>query len=297
VIREQVVQFGASAKLTGIVTLPRRATPDRPVLILLNSGILHHVGSCRLHVRVARALAEAGFTALRFDFSGIGDSEPRRDTLVFEESAPLEVQEAMNYLSSSRGARSFILMGLCSGADMAHLTAVCDERVRGVVQIDPWAYRTPMYWVHHYASRVFRWSAWRHWATVRVNRVAGGPLREASLRDDAVEYDVPKYVRRFPERSAVERDLRALTVRGVRTLAIFTSGQSDIYNHEGQYRRAFAQVPFNGLLDERFLHHADHIITGLEDQRQVIDLTCRWALSHFASESSEVADHRVPLSG
>ena len=46
-------------------------------------------------VKVARALAEAGFLVLRLDLSGIGDSEPRKDALPYLESAPLESIEAL----------------------------------------------------------------------------------------------------------------------------------------------------------------------------------------------------------
>src|SRR5215204_2692196 len=111
-MKEKAFQFGKSALLTGILSEPENGvTPaDRPAFILLNSGILHRVGSCRLHVRIARALAAAGFSSLRFDFSGIGDSEPRRDSLSFEESSRVEVREAMDYAAQTRGVRRFVLM-------------------------------------------------------------------------------------------------------------------------------------------------------------------------------------------
>ena len=97
-MRERVVRFGAGNGLVGILTEPEpiRSHPDRPAIIFLNSGILHRVGSCRMHVRLAWALAEAGYPSLRFDLSGIGDSDTRKDALAFEQSAPLEIREAMD---------------------------------------------------------------------------------------------------------------------------------------------------------------------------------------------------------
>jgi hypothetical protein len=77
VSREKVVRFGREAKLVGILSEPQGAAGSarEPMVLLVNSGILHRVGACRFHVRLARRLAEDGVSALRFDFSGIGDSE------------------------------------------------------------------------------------------------------------------------------------------------------------------------------------------------------------------------------
>jgi pimeloyl-ACP methyl ester carboxylesterase len=289
--REQVVQFGKSATLTGVLTIPDGGSvPGRPGFILLNSGILHRVGSCRLHVRLARALADAGFTALRFDFSGIGDSEPRKDSLAFEESAPLEVREAMDYLTAKRGASRFVVGGLCSGADMAHLTAKADSRVVGLVMLDAWAYRTTMFWVRYYAARAISLSAWKRWVTIRAARLFKGRARTAAAPGDGtVEYEVPKYVRRFPSRDSVAADLRDFVSRQIHIFTLFTSGQSDLYNHEGQYRRSFSDVPFGRLLEEHHLSTADHIITGLDDQAEVIRSVGAWTVAHFGGVGSEAA--------
>ena len=74
--REKVVRFGRETKLVGVLSEPQGGGPVRePMLLLVNSGILHRVGACRFHVRLARRLASEGVSALRFDFSGIGDSE------------------------------------------------------------------------------------------------------------------------------------------------------------------------------------------------------------------------------
>ena len=106
-IREKVVRFGKSSPLVGIASEPpaSRVAPEKPAVLLLNSGILHRVGACRFHVSLARRLAEQGTHALRFDFSGIGDSEVRRDDLSFERSAILEVREGMDHLAASKGVK------------------------------------------------------------------------------------------------------------------------------------------------------------------------------------------------
>jgi pimeloyl-ACP methyl ester carboxylesterase len=137
-MKEQVVLFGKNKSLVGITTEPHSASPygSLPAIIILNAGLLHRIGPNRLSVKIARQMAVAGFLVLRFDFSGIGDSGMRVDNLPFEKSSIGETQEAMNYLSSIRGIKRFILMGICSGANVALRTACHDHRVVGMIGIN-----------------------------------------------------------------------------------------------------------------------------------------------------------------
>ena len=277
--REKAVKFGAHSSLIGIVTepAPGSASEGKPAFIMLNSGILHRIGSCRLSVRVARALSKEGFTCLRFDYSGIGDSGQRRDTLTFEESSVLETKEAMDYLAKTKGAANFVLMGLCSGADMAHDTAVVDERVRGLMMLDAWAYRTPAHYWHHYAPRIFKWQVWKHSIGIRWKMLRGtyrGWRTPAPVV--GVEVEVADYIRVFPPRERVERDLKAFVERGIALYCLWTGGLMS-YNHRGQYAAAFRKVKFGRLLREEYLPEADHIVTGLDHQEYLLRNVVDWA--------------------
>ena len=278
-IRERVVRFGKSSPLVGIASEPpaSRVAPERPAVLLLNSGILHRVGACRFHVALARRLAEQGTYALRFDFSGIGDSEVRRDDLPFERSAIIEVREGMDHLAASKGVKHFVLFGLCSGADMAFEAAHADDRVVGLAVLDPWVYRTPRYFVRRYGPRLLMPSAWVNFVRVRVapgrNAGAAGVAAGAALED----LELATYVREFPPRRTAEERLRALIARGVRLCAIFSGGQSDHYNYRGQFRDAFRGVDFAGQLQEEYLPDADHIFTNLEHQRILEGTLSAWA--------------------
>jgi hypothetical protein len=277
VIREKVVRFGRETKLVGIASEPAagRAVSGRPAVLLVNSGILHRVGACRFHVRLARRLADEGTPALRFDFSGIGDSDVRRDDLAFEQSAVAELREAMDQLASAKGAREFVVIGLCSGADMAFEVAKVDARVVGLGVLDPWAYRTPRYWMHHYGPRLLSASAWAGLLRRRLSSPAPPPAPAGAEPGDA-ELDLPTYVREFPPRERAAQDLCALLERGVRLCTIFSGGQADHYNYEGQFREAFREVDFRGRLLERHLPEADHIFTDLGHQQQVVDTLAGW---------------------
>lgn len=282
-MREKAVRFGQTTALIGVVTEPASpaAETGRPGVVLLNSGLLHHVGAARLHVRLARALAGEGYPVLRFDFSGVGDSDPRRDSLSFEQSAVLEVREAMDYLATTRGPQQFILAGLCSGADMAYLSALDDARVVGLVQLDAWVYRTWRYYVHRYGPRLFNWSSWRNLLTGRtyvgplLRRWIGGAAAGEPAEEDVF---ISPYAREFPPRSEIAQGLARLLARGVRCLNLFSSGQPEHCNYADQYRHCLsaAGVDLGDRVEVHYLAAADHIFSGLAHQQFVVDTTLAW---------------------
>ena len=47
------------------------------MFVFLSAGLLHRVGPHGLHVRLARELAQMGFSSLRVDLAGTGDSPPQ----------------------------------------------------------------------------------------------------------------------------------------------------------------------------------------------------------------------------
>ena len=137
-MKEEAVLFGQARSLVGIITDPTEGQERNrfPAVMLLNSGIVHRVGLNRLHVKIARDLARKGFVVMRFDFSGIGDSQAREDSLPFQKSAVSETQEAMSYLVATRGVERFVVIGICSGAAISLNTAFCDSRVAGVIAVN-----------------------------------------------------------------------------------------------------------------------------------------------------------------
>lgn len=285
--REKAVRFGTSASLVGVLTeAVGSADAERPAFLFLNSGILHRVGSCRMHVRLARALSAAGFHCLRFDYSGIGDSDQRRDSLSFEESAVVETREAMDYLAKAKGTKRFVLMGLCSGADMAHETAVADERVCGLVMLDAWAYKTLGYKIRRYGPKLLDFAAWKNSVGIRWRQFRGTYVdkRACVPGSEGVEYEVPKYVRVFPPRERVANDLKGFVARGVQMYYVWTGGLEE-YNHRGQHASANRGVAFGSLLREEHLPDADHILTGLPHQEYVLRNVVEWAGRLFAARS------------
>lgn len=278
VVKERIVRVGKQAPLAGIISEPKELDVNKPAVIIFNSGVMHHIGSCRLSVKLARAFSNAGNLALRFDFSGIGDSEPRRGIAPFEESAPAEAMEVMDYLERKRGIKTFVLYGLCSGADAAYQTALLDNRVVGFAQIDPYCYRTPRYYFHYYASRFFvleRWlsSAKRLWKAVSGGKTTKNPAETAGVEEEY--FELPSYVRVFPPRGQIAAGLSGIVKRGVANCVIFTGSEAD-YNYQSQYTDSFRDVGFGALLNLVYLNEANHIITDPRHQEVVVSMISRW---------------------
>lgn len=157
--------FGGDRKLFGVVTRPAgsdgQARP--PAVILLNSGRIHRVGPNRLHVRLSRRLATRGFTSLRFDFSGVGDSLPAGDARPTQERWVSEIRSSMDFLEREFGETRFVLAGNCSGAIGAFLTAQVDPRVAAAALVNPPPPRVPgRYWLRLATSQP---NAWRRLLT------------------------------------------------------------------------------------------------------------------------------------
>jgi alpha/beta superfamily hydrolase len=132
---EQLCRFGEGRSLFGVLARADE-DPARPVVVMFNSGSVHHVGSNRLYVTLARELAARGLACLRFDLESIGDSvlrAPGRENYPYPRSATRDALEALDYLEREHGYRRFVLMGLCAGAHTAFHAALA-ARQAGVAE-------------------------------------------------------------------------------------------------------------------------------------------------------------------
>jgi pimeloyl-ACP methyl ester carboxylesterase len=249
--------------LVGIFTKPEESSNCvRPALVFLNAGLLHRIGPNRLYVRMAREMAAHGFSSLRFDLSGIGDSPPRTDGLPLRNAVLCDVLEALDFLSQKRALSSFILIGLCSGADLAFQVALADKRVVGAILIDGLPYRTLRSYVYDQVSRV--WSvvaggAWRKLFPWLVKRLAG-------TRTALGERDIPP-------RAVAESGLRDLADRGVNLLIVYTQGRG--YNYARQFAELFPSVPTD-LTRVVYLKGAEHTFEVLTDQDRLVRTVNNW---------------------
>jgi alpha-beta hydrolase superfamily lysophospholipase len=135
-IVERIVTLGPVG-LFGIVSEPV-VPPTGPTVILLNAGLIDHVGPSRLWVDFARRWARGGARVLRFDLSGLGDSPVRpgqREDLAYPPEAFDDLSEMVAVMAPG-GTGDVILTGLCSGGYHA-VEGGLALSVRGVCLINP----------------------------------------------------------------------------------------------------------------------------------------------------------------
>lgn len=290
-MREEAVLFGEVQSLVGIVTDPvtRDGSPHRPAVILLNPGIVHRVAPGRVYVRMARALAAMGFVVLRFDFSGIGDSPVRHDTLPFDKSAVRETQDAMHFLKAARGVDRFILLGGCSGARVSLQTTCCDPRVVGAFlinleiseeddQVTDQISRTAAFYYWNFA--LFNLKSWAKLLTGRADyqkilRALGFQARR----------QLPAARKMSAESIRLAADLRMLAQRGVCVTFLYAESDprlnelNDALGHELSQLRALAKVRVE------IIPRSDHTFSSLDDQDKLLKKTCE-LIEGIASSTS-----------
>lgn len=162
---EQVLELHCDgARLWGILARPQAGVAcSRTAVLIIVGGPQYRAGSHRQFVLLARALAQAGHTTLRFDYTGMGDSEgaPR----AFD-AAGADVQAALAALARAcPDATRLVVWGLCDAASAALMFATDDPRVAGIVACNPWARSEATLAAatvkHYYAARLLQPEFWR----------------------------------------------------------------------------------------------------------------------------------------
>ena len=281
--REQAIVLGSQKSMVGILT-PGQARPgaaERPFVIMINAGIIHRVGPNRLHVELARILAADGFSSLRFDLSGIGDSDKRTDGLPLLDATLTDIREVLDGLEASRGARQFVLLGLCSGADHGVFHAGADPRVVGLVLIDPSIPKTRGYYLRHYGSRLLKARSWLNLAGAlpgHLFRLAQARSLEPLAQDPQEAAEAPS-VNSAQARSYLKNAYQKAVDHGIEFLAVFSGDQEGRHNYREQILDALPGVSFGTRLRLERFGDADHTFTFEADRRRLFDLIREWMQS------------------
>lgn len=284
---EEIVRFGRNNSLVGVVSTPdATSSPRRHAVIFLNAGMLPKVGPFRMNVELARAFQQMGFISLRFDLSGFGDSEINRPDLAFQERFVVDVQDAMDALQRRFSLEGFVLIGLCTGADNAHRTAVRDERVKGAVFLDGYHYPSLKY--HLIKLATFLRDPAR--VLAYVQRKIQVPRRQALLGAGSVDGDASEIVEdslrfqyQLPPRSEAQRDLVALAGRGVSLCFVYSGGIGGGYLYRSQLLDSLPKLKAHSKqVHLLFLPHADHTFSLRQDRDQLFQNIQDWLVERFS---------------
>ncbi len=276
---EQAYTFGNSAPLVGIYTNTTEDTTQNnaPTVLLLNSGLLHRSGPFRLHVDLARKLSAFGFPVFRFDLSGIGDSGKHHDSRPREEQILSDIKQAMDFLSARKGAKNFVAMGLCTGADNAHKISVRDARICGAVFLDGYCYPSTGYYLRLYGPKLLNPAVW--WRAVK--RTVPKPMPQNDELFETNDQREDNYFWKLPLKHKTKSELKTLVNRSVNLLYIYT-GSNDFVNYKNQLAASMKSIKFGNQLQEEYLKDAEHTYPLIADREQMIDIVCDWMRAKYS---------------
>lgn len=261
-MKEIACQFGANDRLSGILTLSTNTT-SKIALILVSAGLCANHGPFRLYTHIARKVASLGIHVFRFDLGNIGSSKAINLHLPLQERTSAEIEEALNYLETKFNISQFYLGGLCSGAEDSFRYAEHDERVIGLLLMDPFAYKTKAVRVKQLLTRV--------WSAVLK-------LRLLTHKDYRLNYEdtyVPNLVDyRFIQEEESSRIIKSLLTRKVWFHFIYTSGQIAVFNHRAQFWKMlpqFKNYPYVALDHLPELSHTQILLEDKEHLSHVVE--------------------------
>jgi pimeloyl-ACP methyl ester carboxylesterase len=261
-VRERIITFGTDDERFGLVSSPPSGVdPKRPALLLLNAGVMPRVGPFRWYVELARRAAARGTLTLRFDHVGVGDAPPMTKGPLATEVAAA-VSTAMDALTRAYGVEQFVVGGLCTGALESHNVALVEPRVKAMILLDGYAFKTPIFYrelVRRKLSRPASWPGTLQRAAENVlqrlgGRSASSPSADAHRSEAQVEE--AQFFDGWPTLEQARAELSTIVGRGVRGLFVYTGGWSD-FVHPKQFEEMFPAVAGRGLR-VHFIPEADH---------------------------------------
>ncbi len=275
VLTEEPLQFGQSGQLFGILTQPNKPAHNAqalPIFVFLSSGITHRAGPRRLYVRLARKLAEIGFTSLRVDLAGKGDSFPRHH-LTDEQSLMEDFGDIISVLEARQNQLQLIVCGLCSGADDAIRVTPKDPRVVGMVLLDPVCDRDDGFKVRDVVRKYTQFSRYQ-----RKLKIILSKLVKPSVETEQSLYHLD--MRNFPSHQQLREAFQLIQQRKGRVFSLFTSYAEDYYNHQGQMGRVLELGDYQDYCTEYYWPGASHTYSLELHRAKLIEEIKTWAAGY-----------------
>jgi pimeloyl-ACP methyl ester carboxylesterase len=245
-LTEYPVFIGSEPTLFGIVTEPQPGEKRHRAVILLNVGAEHHIGSSRMYVSLARRWARQGYTVLRLDLAGLGDSGTRPgrpENEVFPPAVLDDIRTAIELMRNRYEAVDVTLGGLCSGAYHSLRAAVAALPVNRILVVNPmnfsWTEGITAYELQQsvdvarnlgfYRERLLSATIWRRILSgeLTIWRILRILIHRPLLTVQSTLRDLARYLRiRLPRDLGWE--LEGIGGRGVRVVFVFSRGEPGI---------------------------------------------------------------------
>jgi uncharacterized protein len=245
-----------------------KSTSDLAVVIVVG-GPQYRIGSHRQFIQLARFLANNGITCLRFDSRGMGDSSGDKQPF---DDINLDINVAINALQNEVSSiKRVVLWGLCDAASASLMYASHDQRICGLVLLNPWLendqamVKTMI--KHYYFQRLLSKSFWRKLFKGKVNLIASANDTKNLVKDSLSKGDI--------DNSSYQMRMLSALNQFTGEICLITSGR-DLTAQEflSQVR---GNAAWHKLLEPFVIHHhfpmADHTFSTLEYKQQVAEST------------------------
>lgn len=273
-------KINSTGNLVGIVHVPEVARSGKPAFIFVSAGMLHRTGPYGFYTQAARELANMGFHVLRFDLSGIGDSEHQNNDLDFSEQSQQDIAAAIDLLCDSYKCETIISAGLCSGADDSIIAANRDERIKALFLLDGPGFRTPRFslnrLIYHYPQRLLNKQKWSN----KLSKI--GSLFDRNQKKELRLCEIED--RPLMEKENLIPMVETLVNRQVKMHFLFTGGVFQYYNYTGQTFDMFKDIDLRDMLTESFHSDCDHLFLLHKHRLAVLNNLLSWTKLTFVEE-------------
>jgi dienelactone hydrolase len=269
--KERIFNFGEEQNLLGILTEPTiAADPNKPIILFLNAGVVHHIGPFRLSTDYARLLTADGFSSFRFDLSGLGDSNLGKSQVNAEQRFIDDAKAAMDTLQAQLGTSTrFLIFGLCTGADNAHKITAADNRVNGAIFVDGYMYPSlRYYWIR--VLPVLLSPKRLLGIFVRLIKKPTQIAEEGNREDEIFTWSMPPRAKATAEWAQMLRN-------NVQMLFVYTGGAYFFYNYEQQLLDAIPVLKANrDKVTTKIFSTMDHTFSLAKHRQELLTYLRQW---------------------
>jgi exosortase A-associated hydrolase 1 len=253
-------------------------------VLIVVGGPQFRAGSHRQFVLLARHLADNGVPVMRFDVRGMGDSSgaPRQFHQLND-----DIKAAIdNFLKECPHLHQVVILGLCDAASAALFYAYQDDRVAGLVLLNPWIFTkqgaAKTYLKYYYWQRLTSQSFWRKLFAFKfdymesikslrsfIKQAKNSASNESSeIASDIIDMELPLPIR-------MSESLRQFT----KPVLFILSGQDltakefiDVTNNDAEWQLLINSPRVN----KYYFPEADHTFSTAVWRNQVADWTLNW---------------------
>lgn len=279
-------------------------------LVCLNTGLNDMVGWHRIQVKTARFLAENGYNVLRYDDTGIGDSEGE-----FEQSSVVHIfseietglfvknaDAAVEFMATRFQKDPLIYLGFCGGGLTAIHSAAKNTTINGVVCIggpvtlssndylhkrDPWAVQKN---ISGYKNKIFNVRSWINFLTFRAEyKVIVSSFVHYFKHKISGEYNEKTDNAAVEDAASLNKTIftsfEVFAKRSCPCLFFYADNDSATWEFKKYFLAKFEDKYFVNNHTNRFIEaeNANHILSSRESQQLLKVAVLEWIKDNFSA--------------